>query len=93
MAIKSGRAAAGIARTLLATSTMSNSSRTNSKGMNSLTAAVPCGRRLRSAHAVAIAGVLLGVGYVDLAIGGSTLAPVLLVIGYVVGVPLAILTR
>lgn len=33
----------------------------------------------------------LGLGYADLARGGETIAPVLLVVGYVVLVPLAIL--
>lgn len=33
----------------------------------------------------------LAVGYADLARGGETLAPILLVVGYVVLVPLAIL--
>ena len=35
--------------------------------------------------------ISLGVGYADLARGGITLAPVMLVIGYCVLVPLAIL--
>ena len=39
----------------------------------------------------ASAGVVLLAGYVDLAIGGLTLAPVLLVVGYVVLIPLALL--
>ena len=33
----------------------------------------------------------LALGYVDLALGGETIAPILLVLGYVVLVPLAIL--
>jgi hypothetical protein len=37
------------------------------------------------------AALALVVGYVDLARGGETLAPVLLVVGYVVLIPLAIL--
>ena len=37
------------------------------------------------------AAVALLAGYVDLARGGETIAPVLLVIGYIVLVPLAIL--
>jgi hypothetical protein len=39
----------------------------------------------------AVAGVVLAAGYVDLALGGETVAPILLVIGYCVLVPLAIL--
>jgi hypothetical protein len=39
----------------------------------------------------AVAGVVLAAGYVDLALGGETIAPILLVIGYCVLVPLAIL--
>jgi len=39
-----------------------------------------------------IAAVVLAVGYADLARGGVTLAPILLVVGYVVLVPLAILS-
>lgn len=38
-----------------------------------------------------IAAVTLIVGFVDLARGGETIAPILLVIGYCVLVPLAIL--
>jgi hypothetical protein len=37
------------------------------------------------------AALSLVVGYVDLARGGETLAPVLLVVGYVILIPLAIL--
>ena len=37
-----------------------------------------------------IAGVVLAAGYADLARGGTTLAPILLVVGYGVLVPLAI---
>jgi hypothetical protein len=37
------------------------------------------------------AALALVVGYVDLARGGETLAPVLLVVGYVILIPLAIL--
>jgi energy-converting hydrogenase Eha subunit C len=40
----------------------------------------------------AVAGVVLAAGYVDLALGGETIAPILLVIGYCVLVPLAILS-
>lgn len=39
----------------------------------------------------AVAGLVLTVGYADLARGGMTLAPLLLVIGYCVLVPYAIL--
>ncbi len=39
----------------------------------------------------AVAGLVLAVGYADLARGGMTLAPLLLVIGYCVLVPYAIL--
>jgi hypothetical protein len=51
----------------------------------------------RGAHAVralvmrTLAAVCLAVGYLDLVRGGLTLAPVLLVAGYVVFVPLALL--
>ena len=38
-----------------------------------------------------LAGVVLVAGFADLARGGETLAPILLVIGYCVLVPLAIL--
>lgn len=37
------------------------------------------------------AALVLAAGYVDLARGGETIAPILLVLGYVVLVPLAIL--
>jgi hypothetical protein len=39
-----------------------------------------------------IAAVVLLAGYADLARGGETIAPILLVIGYAVLVPLAILS-
>ena len=39
-----------------------------------------------------IAAVVLAAGYADLARGGETIAPILLVIGYAVLVPLAILS-
>lgn len=39
----------------------------------------------------ALAGVVLAAGYADLARGGMTVAPLLLVVGYCVLVPLAIL--
>ena len=40
----------------------------------------------------AVAGLVLAAGYADLARGGETLAPILLVVGYCVLVPFAILT-
>jgi hypothetical protein len=40
----------------------------------------------------AAAGLVLAVGYADLARGGETLAPLLLVLGYCVLIPLAILS-
>ena len=47
--------------------------------------------RRRSGILWAIALVTLLIGFIDLARGGMTLAPILLVIGYCVLVPLAIL--
>jgi hypothetical protein len=38
-----------------------------------------------------VAAATLGLGYADLARGGETLAPILLVVGYVVALPWAIL--
>ena len=38
-----------------------------------------------------VAAATLGLGYADLARGGETLAPILLVLGYVVALPWAIL--
>jgi hypothetical protein len=49
-------------------------------------------QRLTPALKWAIAGVVLAAGYADLARGGVTLAPILLVVGYAVLVPLAILS-
>jgi hypothetical protein len=49
--------------------------------------------RLRPYLWWALAVVALAVGYVDLVRGGITLGPVLLVIGYCVLIPLAILKR
>jgi hypothetical protein len=46
----------------------------------------------RLAWAIAAAVVLI-VGYVDLWRGGETLAPILLVLGYCVLIPIAILKR
>ena len=47
--------------------------------------------RSRSAILWAVALVTLLAGFVDLARGGETLAPILLVIGYCILVPIAIL--
>ena len=47
--------------------------------------------RSRSAILWAAAALVLLAGYADLARGGETLAPILLIIGYCVLVPLAIL--
>ena len=47
--------------------------------------------RSRSAILWATAALTLLAGYADLARGGETLAPILLIIGYCVLVPLAIL--
>ncbi len=47
--------------------------------------------RRRSLVLWAVAILVLLVGYADLARGGETLAPILLVLGYCVLVPLAIL--
>jgi hypothetical protein len=47
--------------------------------------------RSRSAVLWAAAALVLLAGYADLARGGETLAPILLIIGYCVLVPLAIL--
>jgi hypothetical protein len=47
--------------------------------------------RSRSGVLWAIALLTLLVGFIDLARGGETLAPILLVVGYCVLVPLAIL--
>ena len=40
----------------------------------------------------AVAGLVLAAGYADLVRGGDTVAPILLVVGYAVLVPLAILS-
>ena len=40
----------------------------------------------------AVAGLVLAAGYADLVRGGDTIAPILLVAGYAVLVPLAILS-
>lgn len=49
-------------------------------------------RKLTPAVRWGIAALVLAAGYADLARGGVTLAPILLVAGYVVLVPLAILS-
>ena len=46
----------------------------------------------KSAVKWGIAAVVLAIGYADLARGGMTLAPIALVLGYVVLVPVAILS-
>ena len=46
----------------------------------------------KSAVKWGIAAVVLAIGYADLARGGMTLAPILLVVGYAVLVPVAILS-
>lgn len=51
----------------------------------------PAAGRTRSAGLWIAAAVCLLAGYVDLVRGGETLAPILLVVGYCVLVPLAIL--
>jgi len=48
-------------------------------------------RRTRSISLWAAAIVVIVVGFADLAAGGTTVAPILLVLGYCVLVPLAIL--
>lgn len=47
---------------------------------------------VRSRMPILVAAGTLGLGYLDLARGGTTLSAVLLVIGYVVAVPWAIMT-
>ena len=49
-------------------------------------------RRARSAVWWGVALIVLAAGYADLARGGDTIAPILLVLGYCVLIPLAILT-
>jgi hypothetical protein len=50
------------------------------------------GRKFGSSAKWAVAAVVLAAGYADLARGGETIAPILLVIGYVVLIPAAILS-
>ncbi len=52
---------------------------------------VPSRPRLRGGVLWAIALLTLLAGFIDLARGGETLAPILLVVGYCVLIPLAIL--
>jgi hypothetical protein len=51
----------------------------------------PSAPRSRALALWGLAAAALAVGYLDLARGGETLAPILLVLGYLVLVPLAIL--
>jgi hypothetical protein len=55
------------------------------------TAPAPRARRLRPFPWPALASAALLAGYADLARGGTTLAPLLLVLGYCVLVPVAVL--
>jgi hypothetical protein len=48
-------------------------------------------RRTRSISLWAAALAVIVIGFADLAIGGTTVAPILLVLGYCVLVPIAIL--
>jgi energy-converting hydrogenase Eha subunit C len=50
------------------------------------------GRRSSTALKWGITAVVLAGGYADLARGGETMAPILLVIGYVILVPIAIIS-
>ena len=50
------------------------------------------GRRSTSALKWGVAAVVLAAGYADLARGGATIAPILLVIGYGILVPVAIVS-
>ena len=50
------------------------------------------GRKIGSAVKWGVAAVVLVAGYADLARGGATIAPILLVIGYGILVPLAIVS-
>jgi hypothetical protein len=54
-------------------------------------AETPARARGRSVVWWAVAAVVLVAGYADLVRGGETIAPILLVLGYCVFVPLAIL--
>jgi hypothetical protein len=48
-------------------------------------------RRWRAVVWWAVAFVVIVLGYIDLAMGGETLAPILLIAGYCIFVPVAIL--
>jgi hypothetical protein len=50
------------------------------------------GKRGNSVWKWGVAAVVLAAGYADLARGGATVAPILLVIGYGILVPVAILS-
>ena len=71
---------------------MSTSSTPDASNVATASSPVPAVLRGRLAWAIAAAVVLL-VGYVDLWRGGETIAPILLVLGYCVLIPVAILKR
>lgn len=71
---------------------MSTSSTSDAAGVATASSSVPAALRGRLAWAIAAAVVLL-LGYVDLWRGGETIAPILLVLGYCVLIPIAILKR
>ncbi len=71
---------------------MSTSSTSDAASVATASSSVPGALRGRLAWAIAAAVVLL-VGYVDLWRGGETIAPILLVLGYCVLIPIAILKR
>jgi hypothetical protein len=50
------------------------------------------GKKSSSAIKWGVAAVVLAAGYADLARGGDTIAPILLVVGYGILVPVAILS-
>ena len=50
------------------------------------------GRKFGPVAKWGVAAVVLAAGYADLARGGDTIAPILLVVGYVVLIPAAILS-
>jgi hypothetical protein len=49
-------------------------------------------RKMKPSVRWAVAGLVLAAGYADLVRGGDTVAPILLVVGYAVLVPFAILS-
>ena len=49
-------------------------------------------RRMKPSIRWAVAGLVLAAGYADLVRGGDTIAPILLVVGYAILVPFAILS-